>query len=942
MPTKDISTYEHKRNFRLTDEPRGTVRRRRWQHSRDFMIHLHDARTLHYDLRLEHKGVLKCWAVPKGPSFDPSDKRLAVQTEDHPYDYASYEGVIPEGQYGAGPSLIWDAGRWRPLVDVDEGLKKGRLRFYLSGVKLKGIWNLIRFRTSKRHQSGIGPSSTGQSNKGQSGLRPDQWLLIKEEDKYSGTDYQPVNQWPESIATGRDLDDLLNDQLDDRSKDSKESKGQRTRDSENKQSSKNNDTQLSDLKKILPQEVTNKITSKQVDQSIAKKLKVGTYRPQLATLSSRQPQVGHWIFERKFDGYRMLVYKDGNDVSLMTRNNQDWTDRFPALVQSFRSIPVDAFVVDTELVHEDSQGKISFQELQNAMQEGRSKGQLKYYVFDLLNIGGYDLTRLSLRERMRILHTLWDHVEPLESIELSRPLDVKKGDDIREQSCRRGWEGVIAKKLNSPYRQKRSREWLKIKCSHREEFVVVGMTKPKGSREHFGSLLLATYQNGQLFYSGRVGTGFNQKSLSQVFRKLSSNRSQHPPDLTSPPNLTSKIRGLNAYANTSDKKARKGSSSVATTQHTVGAAVATTQRTVGQLTNVIKKIGQIPARDQIIWLKPKYLAEIVYTEKTKDFILRHPVFVGLREDKNAKDLQKESLTNSGEEISGQTSKETVIKLTNPDRVLYEKMQITKRDLIEYYEVVSERLFQFARHRLLAVVRCPRGVETKCFFQRHIDQVKKGIPPQIQVELESTKGSYSYLESFIDIKALVQLGSLELHCWNSRIENLNHPDFVVFDLDPAEDVGFSEVVHTAWLIRLLLSEIKHESFVRTTGGKGLHVLTPISGLNWDESKEFSKQIAGEVLKSQPDQFTLNLSKSKRKGKIFIDYLRNYHGATSIMNYSPRAKPGASVATPLFWDEVTENLDPKDLDLFAVENRIKNLREDPWEKLYAQISHQLEEL
>lgn len=772
-----LDQYIKKRNFKRTTEPKGE----RLSHdSGDFVVHLHDATRLHYDFRLQWKGALKSWAIPKGPSYSTKDKRLAVRTEDHPDEYKSFEGVIPEGQYGSGPSLIWDAGEFEPLEDFDQGFKKGHLRFRIHGVKMKGAWSLIRMRGEK----------DGKADKAN-------WLLVKEDDEFANLPFMDVNRWPESVVTGRTLKEI---------------------EQEEKEGAKNK-------------------TSPGMPYDLL---------PQLAVREDRLPTGENWQYERKYDGYRLLVFIEEGKVTLKTRNERDWTSKFPAIVEAFKKLPIDTAIFDGEVIHYNKDGRTDFSKLQNFMND--KEVSLNFVIFDILYSGGQSLVNYPLSARRELLEGLWRELPKPDILELSEVLD--ESDHILDKACELNWEGVVAKRLSSIYHTFRHKSWVKVKCNSREEFIVIGLTEPKGKRTHFGAILIAEKTGEGLVYRGRVGTGYEDedlKSLYETFKKV---------QVKSPP-----------------------------------------------------PVKNLDRSDVIMWLKPFYYAEVDYSEKTRYGFLRHPVFCGLRQDKEFEEPE----------------------LTHPDKVLYKSMKVTKAGLWDYYQRVMGEFLSFSFEAPLTLVRCPRGAESKCFFQKHFDQETEH-PQVVSIKEEKKTDTYSYLRSPDDLKALVQLGALELHVWNSRLSQLEAPSYVVFDLDPDEGMAFFNVTQTALVVREFLNQMGYHSFVRTTGGKGLHVVAPVRGMNWDQAYQFSKDVAMEIAKTWPDQYVATMSKEKRKGRVFIDYLRNSRGSTSIANYSTRAKPGATVATPLDWEEIRDGLDPKKFNIHTIPERLANLNKDPWEDFW----------
>ncbi len=810
----ELRTYNRKRNFKKTSEPKGT---REKNFARDFMVHMHDARKLHYDVRLQWKGVLLCWAVPKGPSYDPHDKRLAVRTEDHPVAYKAFEGIIPEKNYGAGPSLIWDAGTWRPLVaNVDEALKKGKLKVYFRGVRLRGIWNLVRMH------------GRGKEN----------WLMIKEDDKYATTHWSIENHLS-SVATGRTVEEMT--------------ENPDVVDHYEGESGEDND-ELSEIEN---------------DSSLISAVERKEWAPQMATLTKHPPrQMDDWVVEKKYDGYRLVAIKKEGAVAMVTRNGLDWSDKFPALVREILRLPVKDLILDGEVVAftQGSENE-SFQALQRYFKKPDGI-ELRYVLFDVLSADGVDLRKQPLRFRRNFLEKLF---KKLNAEKLTLSEITEWSTSLFSQTCQSKREGLMLKAKDSTYIHGRSKKWLKLKCGTREEFIVVGWTEPQGSRVHFGALLLAEEVRGELQYRGKVGTGFDAKLLKSTLKKLNSIAIDECP---------------------------------------------------------IADCKEAPAAH---WVKPYYYAEVRYGEMNESKRLRQPVFLGLRDDKfyEQKTADKKSTT-----ISKAKARKIGVRITSPGKVLFEDEQITKADLLSYYSTVFDEFKKLGANRPLSLVRCPDGADESCFFQKHMES-SGAHPPQLKIQTKHSTGDYVYIKTFDDLATMVQMGSLELHGWNCSVKDTDHPQFVVWDLDPGEGVKFSTITQTAHLIRLVLEKKGYDTFVRTSGGKGLHVLAPIEKMSWAEAKEFSKSIGEMLVEAEPDTYLITSKKSIRKKKIFIDYLRNSKSATSILNFSTRARPGAPVSFPLFWKEVNDKLNPMNYTIKTAGQLLAKRKTDPWEDFYKQL-------
>ncbi len=807
-----LERYHGKRNFAKTPEPRGGTRS---SNSRglQYVVQRHDATRLHYDLRLEHDGVLKSWAVPKEPSSNPKDRRLAVHVEDHPLDYGSFEGEIPEGQYGAGSVVIWDKGHWRPLNDADEGLKEGKLDFELDGRKLKGRFTLVRM-------AGHG---------GRRGGGKDHWLLIKRTDRAANAPAAPARKKRKPRA------------------------------------------------KLAPSGVTNAHRGE-----LPKKPS-----PQLATAVTRVPEGAGWLFEPKLDGYRVLLRVEDGDARLLTRRGNDWTNRFSGIAAAARKLDCRTALIDGEAVVFDSRGLTSFQRLQNALTAG-ADAPIVLVAFDLLHLDGWDLTHAPLVERKALLEQLLDGAP--QAIRYSEHVDAG-GAKFFTAACKLGLEGVVAKRAADPYLATRTRSWLKIKCHKREELVVVGFTDPAGSRTGFGALLVATREKpgAPLRYAGKVGTGFDERTLKSLHARLK------PLEAPTMPVERDSARGV--------------------------------------------------ARG-VHWVEPKLVAEIAYTERTSDGRLRHPVYQGLREDKTAEEVVIESATPPPEAAHEEAEADTdpkapaaaaakkprgarTVKLTHPDKVLYPDPGVTKRELADYWSAVAEPALPLLRGRPLTMFRCPDGYGAHCFYQKHIGA---GVPAVVpRVEVTPGEAPYAMIDDVASLRALAQIGVLEIHVWGARAEHLDRPDVLVFDLDPAPDVPWSEVAAAGLAAKERLEALGLNAFAKLTGGKGLHVVVPVKpGPTWPAVKKFTHAFVLEMVRAEPRRFVASMSKKKRAGKIFVDYLRNDKEATAIGPYSPRARPGAPIALPIEWDDLRPHAPsaPR-FGLREVPQLIRARKRDPWE-------------
>jgi bifunctional non-homologous end joining protein LigD len=787
----DLARYQDKRDFGRTPEPRGTPARARGRRL-TYVIQKHDARRLHYDLRLEHDGVLKSWAVPKEPAAD-SERRLAVETEDHPLEYATFEGEIPEHQYGAGSVVLWDRGHWTPVGDADRGLAEGKLDFELHGERLRGRWTLVRMK--------------GRSE------RKDQksWLLIKRTDR----ERRPAK------------------------KSRAEARGDRAGALERTPEAK---------RRALP---TRPI-------------------PQLATLVREPPSGEEWIHEPKLDGYRLLCRVERGEVTLLTRRGNDWTDRFPDIAEAAASLPCRAALLDGEAVVFDDSGGTRFQRLQATI--GRRNADILLVTFDLLHLDGWDVSGAPLVARKGILSELLagaprallysDHV-------------VGEGERFFREACRLGLEGMVSKRAADPYRGGRTRSWLKVKCVQRQELVIVGYTEPSGSRAGLGALLLGAHERpGEpLRYVGRVGTGFTSESLTELESRLSPLERRTPP-VSNPP------RGAAARG--------------------------------------------------VHWVEPRVVAEVAFTEWTEGGVLRHPSFRGIREDKAPGDVaveRAEEVAATGR-VAPSKGASAGVRLTNPDRVLFPEQGITKRQLADYWERVASVALPQLAQRPLTLVRCPEGHERQCFYQKHVGVAMPAVVPRVRVSEDEEP--YAMVDAVPALIGLVQMGVLELHVWGSRADRLEQPDILVWDLDPSEELPWSEVVRAGLDLRERLAGLGLTAFARLTGGKGLHVVVPVvPGPEWSAVKRFAHAVVTEMVREEPRRFTASMSKNRRGGKIFIDHFRNARGATAIASYSPRARSGAPVALPIEWDELAPDADePPRYGLLAVPGLIARRRRDPW--------------
>jgi bifunctional non-homologous end joining protein LigD len=872
-----LKEYHRKRDFAITPEPRGEEK---GGEGRSFVIQKHAATRLHYDFRLEMESVLKSWAVPKGPSLDPKDKRLAMQTEDHPVEYGGFEGIIPKGQYGGGTVLLWDRGTWEPIGDPHAGLRAGNLKFRLNGEKLKGGFALVKIKGRDARDS------------------EKTWLLIKERDEYVRPGYDITAARPESVTTGRSLDEIAADR--DRVWDSgvgevKVDKGKKTA-------------------ARTPRKPASRRARVAVDPSRlpgARKAPLPSSLPvQLATAVTDPPPGDEWLHEMKFDGYRILSRLEKGRVRLVSRNGKDWTDRFPELRDAIAGLGAERAVIDGEVAVLLPGGNTSFQALQNFV-GGAGGGQLVYYVFDLLYLDGYDLSGVVLEERKAALKSLVAGVSG-GKIRYSDHV-VGQGEKVFENACGMGMEGIVSKRRDTPYTPGRTRGWLKVKCHLEQEVVIGGFTDPEGSRMGLGALLVGVYDGqGRLVYAGKVGTGFTEKMLQDLRRKLEAREQKASPFAAG--------TGLPRNAH---------------------------------------------------WVKPELVAEVAFTEWTSEGHLRHPTFRGLREDKPAAQVVREnpeptakaeaeaeeeaaaprragrtptrktaaassSLTRrKAIKVERKTSKSPPsqvviagVPITHPDRVIYPGQGLTKRDIALYYQSIAGKILPHLQGRPTTLVRCPEGMGKPCFYQKHTGYWAPDTLRRVRIQEKKKVGEYLVVDDLPGLIGLAQMGILEIHTWNSTVDHLEQPDRLVFDLDPDAAVGWPAVVKAAERIRERLDGLGLAAYVKTTGGKGLHVVTPLRPeAGWDECAEFSRVVAEAIAREHPSEYLTEASKAARRGRIFIDWLRNIRGATSIAAYSTRARPGAPVSAPVTWAELPHTR-PDQYTVQSLPGRLAALKGDPW--------------
>lgn len=829
----DLNKYNQKRDFEKTFEPEGKTEKS--EGYLRFVIQHHMARREHFDLRLEWNGVLLSWAVPKGPSYNTHDKRLAVQVEDHPLEYMNFEGTIPKGEYGGGVVMLWDEGYWEPQGDVDEGLSKGAMKFILKGIRLKGKWTLVRWEAK---------SSEDKNN----------WILLKEKDEYAKT-VDGISEFTTSVRTGRTMMEIEAGE-------------------------------------------DEKITRNPF--SIA--------AVQLAKLVKTIPESGNWLYELKYDGYRIMAFVEGNSVRLLTRNYNDYTQRFYNIASSLMSWASGrAMVLDGEMVVTDESGKSDFSALQSYM-KNPGAGNLTYIVFDLLALDGVDFRGYPLVDRKEILERLMKDAP--KNLYYSRHVRGN-GKESFAVSCEANMEGIIGKKVNSSYSGTRNGDWIKIKCDKRQEFIIGGYSISNKKTDGVSSLLLGFYEDGKLIYAGRAGTGISDSDEKYLEYKFESLKRMDSPFKSKP---------------------------------------------------------KLKSNEKIIWLEPELIAEIKFAEWTEDNLLRQASFKGIRTDKDPKEIKiektkeepelQESIQSSVQgsdlvsnlvpnQTSGESSNHDVekpvnvyaaanrviiegVKITNPDKVIFDDSEITKEDVIQYYAKVSERMLPYLSNRVLSIVRCPKGISQTCFYKKHPGSSNKEVRTISITTGDGGTEEYFYIENTTGLISEAQMGTLEFHTWGSRVEELEKPDMMVFDLDPDEGMDLSRVRQGVMDIRSILAELSLNSYLKTSGGKGYHVVVPLKPVaSWNTVHDFAKRLVEAMEQKWPERYTSNVRKQSRKNKIFIDWIRNGRGATSIAPYSIRARKGAKVSMPISWDEL-DTVTPDGINMSEALLRIT--RDDPWKDFF----------
>lgn len=800
-----LERYQQKRNFKATPEPQGRGAKKKSK-TLSFVIQKHAASHLHYDFRLELGGTLKSWAVPKGPSLDPKEKRLAMHVEDHPMDYADFEGTIPEGNYGAGTVIVWDRGEWIPLGNPEEDYASGKLKFELRGTKLHGHWMLVKTR-------------------GPGGKNKEAWLLIKEHDDAAkpAAQFNVVEALPDSVIGG----------------------------AAGKVWKSNRSTSKATAADTKP---SNKKAQSQSDikGAIAAKLPL-TLAPQLAMLVDEVPRGTDWSYELKFDGYRILARIDGADVRLFTRNGNDWTAKLKHIAKAIAVLKLDSGWLDGEVVVLGKNDQPNFQALQNAFENSTTAG-IQYYLFDVPYLNGFDLREVRLDERRVALAGLLKKARA--PLFFSETLDMPAAS-LFKHACDMQLEGLIGKRKSAGYLSSRSRDWIKLKCLQRQEFVIGGFTDSKRpTADSFGSLLLGVHEpDGKLRYAGRVGTGFSETTLRELLKKMKPLRRDTMP--------------------------------------------------FDEFT------GEKPTR-AMHWIEPKLVGEVTFSEWTTDGHLRHPSFQGLRTDKLASGITAEkpiapptpSKTKPRSTANAAATKSSVT-VTHGDRVIDATTGTTKQQLFEFYQEIAPHLLKHLNQRPVSLVRAPNGIDGQLFFQKHLDTVKVANVTQLNKSYFPGHPPLITIDSEIALLSCVQMNAMEFHTWNSSIADGEQPDRMIFDLDPGEGIAWKQIQDAAQLMKVMLDQLKLKSFLKTSGGKGLHVVVPLKpAYDWDTVKGFSEAIVTHLAGTLPTLFVAKSGPRNRVGRIFIDYLRNGLGATTASAFSARARAGLGVSIPVEWDELPD--------------------------------------
>lgn len=824
-----LALYKAKRNFAVTAEPSEGGEAN--PDALTFVVQKHAASRLHYDFRLELDGVMLSWAVPKGPSFDPKDKRMAIHVEDHPISYSSFEGTIPPKQYGAGTVIVWDRGTWEPVGDPHAGLAAGKLVFRLHGEKLEGLWELVKIAKG--------------------GERQEPWILFKKKDEFVRThaEYDVVAALPDSVIAKPIK---------------KASKKDRTAPSSGNAAKHGAVTALPAFRPAkLPEAI----------------------KPQLATLAAAIPSSGEWLFEIKFDGYRVMARLEDGKVGLITRGGHDWQAKMPALVEELATLGLESTFLDGEIVVLGDNGNPDFNALQNAFDKGKGADRIVYFVFDAPFFQGQDLREVPLRERRRLLQAFFE-VRATEHVRFSTDFPADAASILRS-ACQMQLEGVIAKRADAPYVSRRSETWLKLKCKLRQEFVVCGYTERSDNAAQVGSLLLGIHDKaGKLVSAGSVGTGWSADEARELKKRL-----------------LPLARDKAPFAAGASKPGRWSK----------------------------RKAGSER------WVEPVLLAEVTFAEWTPDSQIRHAAFIGMRDDKPAQAITREEpkvVDGPGEQDAEpkrptSTKPSGSIKVTNADRVIDATTGITKLDLVRYYESVAEYILPHLKGRPCSLVRGPNGVTGQLFFQKHGEKI--GIPGITELPEELWPGHASLLEvaNPTALAGAAQMNVIEFHTWNSLTKAIDKPDRMIFDLDPGDGTTWEHIQEAATLVRSMLDALGLASWLKTSGGKGLHVVVPLAPrYDYDTVKGFSQAVVQHLAKTIPSRFVAKSGPSNRVGKLFVDYLRNGHGATTAAAFSARARPGMGVSMPVAWEDLASLKSGSQWNVRTARDRLSFQTADPW--------------
>jgi bifunctional non-homologous end joining protein LigD len=808
-----LAAYNRMRDFGKTREPKGVLKK---GEGNSFVVQKHDATRLHYDFRLELDGVLKSWAITKGPSLDPEDKRLAVRTEDHPMAYGGFEGTIPAGEYGGGTVMLWDQGSWEPVPGKDprKTIEEGHLHFFLHGKRMKGEWLLVRMKPRGKEKR-------------------ENWLLRKIEDEFAGGSGDLTDREVTSALSGRSMAEIAaGDAVWHSDKDA--------------------------AKKDPQQE------SKAAPRPVRRKGKAGKppafQSPQLATLVDTVPEGSGWFHEVKYDGYRCMIAAAGDNVQAYTRTGLDWSDKFAPIVEAFRALDLPAVLIDGELVALGADGRPSFSKLQ-AVLKGEP-GKFVYFAFDLLELDGKSLGKLTNLERKEQLQALLETAGKNDAIHYAE--HVVQGEKLFDALCKQGYEGIISKRADATYSGKRTRNWLKVKCTARQEFVIIGWTESETSRG-FKSLLLGTRVDGDLHYTGKVGTGFTAASMNDLMTRM------RPLERKTAPATVPRVAARKAH-----------------------------------------------------WVEPTLVAEVAYAETTGSLeeggVLRHSSFLGLRDDKPARDVTPEIPQKP------EPTKATVPHISNADRIIFPESGITKGDLAAYHAAMAAPILEYTANRPLSIVRCPQGRAKQCFFQKHDAGTFGDSVHHVGIkEKDGDVADYLYVDSVEGLLACVQMGGIEFHGWGAPASNIEHPDRMIFDLDPDEGLAFEDVKKAAVVLKEELATLGLASDAMLSGGKGIHVVIALDGkADWERVKDFASRFARAMAAAKPELFTANIRKVERKGRIFIDWLRNQRGSTAVQPWTVRARENAPVAVPVEWSELADMTKAAQFNIAMVDDLAKRAK------------------